>query len=105
MCDSQEGHPLPVEGGGVKITIDGGQTVKLTGIKIVGDKLEVEKIQIEPTAGITFPVNFRLNVRARIQDEDSGVNLDNFKKLDFTINESNFTQPLREKEIEKYNDI
>lgn len=75
--------------------------MKLTGVKIVGDELKIEKIQIDPTTGLTFPVNFRIAVRARVQDPVTGVNLDHFKNLDFTINESNFDKPLRAKEIKK----
>lgn len=75
----------------------------MDGVKIVRGKLEVEKIQIDPTTGLTFPINLRLAIRGRIQDQVTGVNLDHFKNLDFTINASNFDQSARKQEIGKYN--
>ena len=82
---------------------DGGQTVKLKGVQIRGNNIELQNLQIEPLTGITFPINLRLAVRGRIQDPVTGMNMDHFKNLDITINQPNFDSTARQIEVNAYN--
>jgi len=87
LCNNQSGEQIKSIGGELEVTTDNGQTIKLKGIKINKNKLELENIQIEPMTGIDFPINLRLAIRGRIQEQDSGMNMDHFKNLDITINQ------------------
>jgi len=60
-------------------------------------------LEISPIEGIVFPAHLALNVRVRIQDPVTGINLDHFKTLNITINRPIFNQQARQAEVNTIN--
>lgn len=87
ICNSQTGETIKNTWGELEVTTDDGQTIKVKGIKISGNKVELENIQVDPMTGVDFPINLRLAIRGRTQEQDTGMNMDHFKNLDITINQ------------------
>lgn len=84
--------------------IAGGKAVKVKGLSINNaNELRINNLQISPLEGITFPAHLSLNVRIRIQDPVTGINLDHFKTLDITINRPIFNQQARQAEVNAIN--
>ena len=69
------------------------------------NQLTVNNLQISPLEGINFPANLTLNVRIRVQDPITGINLDHFKRVTITINRPIFDQQARQTEVNTINGI
>ncbi len=65
--------------------------------------MTINNLQITPLEGVSFPANLTLNVRIRIQDPKTGINLDHFKPLNITINRPIFDQQARQAEVNAIN--
>ncbi|MEI6119070.1 MAG: hypothetical protein WCP92_07875 [bacterium] len=87
--------------------IVGGKPVKIRGLNIQNvnniNELHINNLQISPLEGVTFPAHLALNVRVRIQDPVTGINLDHFKTLNITINRPIFNQQARQTEVNAIN--
>lgn len=84
LCDKTSWEELPIQNNVVQIAT-GTQTIWLSGLRINGNQLELDNLQIQSFEGVKFPLNIQIVVRGRIQDP-SGVNLDHYKTFNLTIN-------------------
>lgn len=84
LCDRNTWEDLPVQNNVLQINT-WSQTIGLTWLRINGDQLELNNLQIQSLEGIRFPLNVQVAVRGRIPDP-SWVNLDHYKTFNLTIN-------------------
>ncbi|MCX6824516.1 MAG: hypothetical protein NT085_05325 [candidate division SR1 bacterium] len=106
ICNTA-GEELQRNGQELDGQIVGGKAVKIKGINIQNvnniNELHINNLQISPLEGVTFPAHLALNVRIRIQDPVTGINLDHFKTLNITINRPIFNQQARQAEVNAIN--
>ena len=106
ICNTA-GEELKRDGQELDGEIVGGKAVKIRGLNIQNvnniNELHINNLQISPVEWVTFPAHLALNVRVRIQDPVTGINLDHFKTLNITINRPIFNQQARQAEVNAIN--
>jgi len=89
LCDTN-GQELRRTGNELEAQTAGGQNVRVRWLNIENNaninELIINNIELVSTENITFPAKLSLNVRVRIQDPATGINIDHFKPLTLTIN-------------------
>lgn len=85
LCDNQSGEPLTRQNNGLQTTLLSGETVTITWLQLNGNQLTGTNIQIQPIEWLKFPINIPIAIRGRIA-WPAGINLDNYKTFNITIN-------------------
>lgn len=87
-----------------KVQLASGETVILKGVTIdASNQLIGQNVSIEPIENVKFPVTIELQVRGRIQEPNTGIQLDNYKPLTLTINAPTLTNTDREQAYDTVN--
>lgn len=89
FCD-QTWNLLNRNGNNLNVAVSWWQNINITGLDIQNvnniNQLELNNIWIDPIDWLNFPLRISLNVRCRIQDPATGLNIDHHKPIILTIN-------------------
>lgn len=103
ICSEETWEVILKQNNWLKVTTLWWQEVTLKWVNINNNILEWQNITIDPVNGLTFPVNFKLAVRWRINDANTWINIDHYKPFDIIINAPKISQNDRELNYNNYN--
>ncbi len=101
ICDTETGKKIEYDGG-YKLTINW-KDVKVKWIKIDGNELKIDGLEIEPIEDVKFPITIKFNIRWSQQSTKSWAYLDFFKPLTINMEAPKMSQSDRIRNYDTYN--